>query len=114
MVGRSEFFAAKAKHAQRPIPTQKAKPLDDSNWFHKGIVACQDLHGMTEGEFGIIGFAEIMDVSHDEADRRLRLLSRAGFLHMSVERAPSGDFIRYIWRLRDANLPRQTEIAEEI
>ena len=113
MVGRQEFFAAKAKHAQRPLPNnQKPKPVDDSIWFSKGMEACRELHFETDGEFGKVGFASLMGVSEDEAERRLRVLTRAGFLHMGVERAPSGSFIRYTWRLRDANLPRTPEITE--
>lgn len=113
MTGRREFFAAKAKHAQRPLPNnQKPKPNDDSVWFSKGMEACRDLDDATNGEFGKVGFASLMGVSEDEAERRLRVLTRAGFLHMSVERSPDGSFIRYIWRLRDANLPRTREITE--
>lgn len=113
MTGRREFFAAKAKHAQRPLPNnQKPKPVDDSVWFSKGMEAARDLDYQTNGEFGKAGFASLMGVSEDEAERRLRVLTRAGFLHMSVERAPSGSFIRYTWRLRDASLPRSREITE--
>ncbi len=113
MVGRQEFFAAKAKHAQRPLPNnQKPKPVDDNVWFSRGLEACRDLHQQTDGEFGKVGFASLMGVSEDEAERRLRVLTRAGFLHMGVERSPSGSFIRYTWRLRDANLPRTPGITE--
>lgn len=113
MVGRREFFAAQAKHAQRPLPNnKKPKPLDDSVWFSKGLEACRDLASATGDGWGKVGFASLMGTSEEEAERRLRVLTRAGFLHMSVERAPSGDFIRYVWRLRDANLPRTTEITE--
>jgi hypothetical protein len=106
MVGRAEFFRRQAKHAQRPIPTTKASPLDDSGWFAKGMEACRDLDSLTDGQFGKAGFASAMGIPQDEAERRLRVLTRAGFLTMSTERALSGDFIRFVWCVRDRSLPR--------
>jgi hypothetical protein len=101
MPGRREFFSNKAKHSQRPLPNnQKPKPVDDSLWFTKGLEACRDLSSQTSEGFGKVGFASLMDCSPEEAERRLRVLTRAGFLRMSVERAPDGDFIRYVWDLR--------------
>ncbi|UYL85358.1 hypothetical protein SEA_HAGER_65 [Microbacterium phage Hager] len=113
MVGRQEFFAAQAKHSQRKLPyNQKSKPVNDDIWFSKGMEACRDLATATDNEWGKVGFASLMGVSEDEAERRLRVLTRAGFLHMGVERAPSGSFIRYTWRLRQPDLPRTPEITE--
>ncbi|UDG78683.1 hypothetical protein SEA_POTTY_63 [Microbacterium phage Potty] len=113
MVGRQEFFAAQAKHAQRPLPyNQKPKPVNDDIWFSKGMEVCRDLASVTDNEWGKVGFSELMSVSQDEAERRLRVLTRAGFLHMGVEKSPDGSFIRYTWRLRQPDLPRSPEITE--
>lgn len=112
MVGRQEFYRRRAKNAQRPFPGDKPKPLNDDWWFSKGMETARELQFETDGEFGKVSFASLMGVSEDEAERRLRVLTRAGFLHMGVERSLSGSFIRYTWRLRDANLPRTPEITE--
>lgn len=113
MAGRSEWMRSKAKHDQRPIPTKKAAPLDDSVWFSKGMEACRDLASVTDNEFSHLAFASLMGIARaDEAERRLRVLTRAGFLHMKAEKAPSGSFIRYVWSLRDPSLPASRDITE--
>lgn len=106
MTGRSEFFAAQAKHAQRKLPyNQKSQPVNDDVWFSDGLMACRSLHA-DDPKFGKAEFAALMGVSESEAERRLRVLTRKGVLYMGSEKSPEGTFRRFTWELR------QPEIAE--
>ena len=108
MAGRAEFFASKAKHDQRPLPNnRKAPALDDGAWFAEGVAAIRLLATQLSNVFGRESFGDLLGCAPDEAERRLRVLTKAGMLRMAVERA-EGKFVRYTWSMVDPNLPRST------
>ena len=110
MASRAEHFRAKAKHAQRDAGYVKPAPLDNDSWITAGMEACRKLAGEMDNIL-LYSYALEMDITAEESDRRLRHLSKLGFLKMTAERDEEGNFIRYVWSMVDPNLPRASDLA---
>lgn len=105
MVSRAAHYRAKAKHEQREFEYVAPAPLDDNAWFSTGTEACRDLAAKQDNVWGISDYATHQALPEVEAERRLRMLSKMGFLRMAAERI-DGVFSRYTWSMVDPNLPR--------
>lgn len=111
MAGRAEFFRQQRVHSQRELTYVKPAPTDNDSWITSGLAACRA--AACDGDDNRIlayYFATEMDTSLEEAERRLRHLSKIGVLNMSVERDLMGKFVRYYWVMVNPNLPSKEEL----
>lgn len=104
MVSRATHYRQKARHDQRPGFSRKAPPLDESIWLSEGMRACRQATS-PDNRITRSLFATKLAVDETEAERRLRYLTRIGYLNMAVERDEAGAFIGYSWSLRNRDLP---------
>lgn len=98
MVSRAAHYRAKAKHAQREFGYIKPTVIREEDWIEEAIDAAREL-GEGGANIYCAVFADDMAVSYELADHILRHLSKLGVVHMSAERKPDGEFVRYVWRL---------------
>lgn len=104
MPSRAEHFRSKNKHAQREVTYVKPVAQDNDSWITAALTTCRQLQ-IEDGRILPYFFAVAQDVGHEEAVRRLRLLSRKSVLKMCTERDSLGKFVRYYWVMEDTDLP---------
>lgn len=104
MVSRAAHFRNKAKHAQRPFGYEAPKLVKEDEWIEKAMDTARSMGRQAEVILAT-QYAEQVGCSIGEAELQLRRLSRLGFLTMSVERSASAEFVRFVWKLTDPDLP---------
>lgn len=98
MVSRAAHYAAKAKHAQRPLGAVQPKlPERDTNtaWMGEFMSSIQ---GLTTPFNADAVFCLPLGDTNRERELRLRDLSKMGSLLMSAYRV-NGYFVEYRWQL---------------
>jgi hypothetical protein len=102
-MSRAQHEVAKTRHAQREGFAKKPVPFDEGSWLSEGLKVCRFLG---QGAIKQADFADMMDINLGESDRRLRYLTRIGFLRMEAHRS-NGVFTGYEWFIVDPTLPEK-------
>lgn len=97
------------RHAQRgfnqPV-TRVAETIETATWMSSTMEMCRDLADINGNIWSIEEAVIYMStVSPTEMERRLRYLSKLGFLKMTAE-WQSNKFIGYRFGMVDVNLPK--------
>lgn len=100
------------RHAQRSFNQPKREPvetIETATWMSQDMDFCRELAARYDNSWSITQFCAhraIDDgVSLAESERRLRYLSKLGFLRMSAHRE-DGKFVEYRFGMVDVNLPQ--------
>lgn len=98
----------KNRHAQRTAGvghTQQADTIETATWLTAGMAGCRVLAAESDNEWRSVSFARWCGITEEEAERRLRYMSKLGFLQMSVLRK-DGTFVAYTFSMVNPNLPQ--------
>lgn len=110
--GRFAHQQNKNRHAQRTAGvghTQQADTIETATWLTEDMSFCRELSSRYDNTWTPTQFVAHRDisasVSTEEAERRLRYMSKLGFLQMSVLRK-DGKFVAYTFSMVNPNLPQ--------
>lgn len=106
--GRFAHQQNKNRHAQRTAGvghTQQADTVETATWLTDSMACGRAMARSTDNSWTIAEFAVYAALTHDEAERRLRYMSKLGFLQMSVLRK-DGKFVAYTFSMVNPNLPQ--------
>lgn len=106
--GRFAHAQNKKRHSQGgpQLALRQPETVATATWLMDSMAVCRALSRIHDNLWVVADFALYSAVDYDEAEYRLRYLSRLGFLRMGYDKEAK----RYYWGMENPKLPTRAEL----